>query len=87
MKQNGPSGKHKNGVARKSTKHEFTRLNDRHPLVKRCSFTQVALKQLKRAGMNFEKGKPLFLPDGRWIIETKGNGSSLVMKELLCSFD
>ena len=87
--EEGEQGHEEEEVEMLKAQYDCERLNDRHPIVKmlkKCSFTHVALKQLKRAGVHFDKGKPTSLPDGRWIIETQGNGSSLVMKGGKCSW-
>ena len=77
------SGARKEGAVHKSTR--YPKGVERRPLLRKSTFSDECLKTLQR--FHFEPRNQGFLPDGRWVIETRGNGSAVHFTQFLMSFD
>ena len=70
-----PSGTYKTELA-----------SNRYRLHRKAVFTTQCLASLARRHFQDPK-KVKWVPDGRWIIETRANGTKLVFTDFVCSFD
>ena len=50
-------------------------------------FTPKAMAKLQRSGILATQEELAFLPDGRYVIESRKNGKSITVLELLVCFD
>ena len=81
------SGKHKPRSDEQS-KHKSGKHHSRTDLtqfLKRCSFRESCKQQIR--DHFFESDPPTFLPDGRYVIESRSNGRYMTYLKFLVSFD
>ena len=60
-------------------------MSNRYNLLARCSFTDKALKSLKRI-LDWDP-KMKWMPDGRYVISTSNGGRVLKVEDFLLSHD
>ena len=71
---------------RTSGKYKTGLVSNRYRLHQKAVFTAQCLASLMRHHFQDPK-KVKWVPDGRWIIETRANGTKLIFTDFVCSFD
>ena len=58
---------------------------ERKPLILKSTFTDACIAELAKHFLNPREQR--FVPDGRWVVETRQNGKFLTFTSFLVSFD